>query len=70
MGLIQVTGIHRRRHGSYEHARDSHRQTTVHYTIPDGEGNIVPVCKSTFMNTFGLSKKHLETNHHKKGENR
>ncbi|KAJ8964388.1 hypothetical protein NQ314_004957 [Rhamnusium bicolor] len=61
MGLIQVTDVKRRRHGLYKGARYSHRQTTAHYRNLDGEGNIVIVCKSTFMNTFNLTKKHLDT---------
>jgi hypothetical protein len=38
-------------------ARDSHRKTTVHYSLPDGKGNMVMVCKVTLMNMFNMTKK-------------
>ena len=57
LGLIQVKQVGRRRHGSYEDPSQSRRQATVFYTVPNGEGDIIQVCKNTFCNIFGVSSK-------------
>ncbi|KAJ4435570.1 hypothetical protein ANN_18186 [Periplaneta americana] len=37
MGLMQVSHVKRRRHGTYDDPSQSRRQATVHYTVPDGQ---------------------------------
>lgn len=59
MGLINLVKIKRRRHGNYETATDSKRQTSISYTLPDQDGNFVHVCRKTFMNVFGVTQKRL-----------
>lgn len=61
MNLIHIGKVNRRRHGTYNDPSESHRQATIHYTVPDGTGNVVAVCKATFMNTFGISRRYLTT---------
>lgn len=60
MGLIHLTRIKRRRHGSYEDPKESQRQTTVSYTLPDDNNEFVRVCKKTFAETFSVSYKKLD----------
>uniref|UniRef100_A0A1B6KHW1 DUF7869 domain-containing protein n=1 Tax=Graphocephala atropunctata TaxID=36148 RepID=A0A1B6KHW1_9HEMI len=60
LGLMQVKHVARRRHGHYEDAAQSRRQTTVLYTVPNGEGDIVQVCKNTFCNIFAVSGKRCQ----------
>lgn len=57
MGLMSVCDVQRRRHGSYQDDQNSRRQATIYYSIPDGQGKFVRVCKKTFQNTFGVNDK-------------
>lgn len=61
MGLIHIGKVNRRRHGSYDDPVDSHRQSTIHYTIPDGTGDVIKVCRNTFLNVFGVTRKKVCT---------
>lgn len=49
MGLLQLFPVKRRRYGIYETAADSRRQWTIAFSVTDGNGAIVRVCKQTFM---------------------
>lgn len=60
MGLIQILNIARRRHGQYDTAEQSRRQITVSYTVPNGKGKHVQVCRQTFSNIFNLSHKRVQ----------
>ncbi|CAH2207420.1 jg21599, partial [Pararge aegeria aegeria] len=70
MGLINILPIKRRRNGKYLDPKDSKRQCTVSYTLPDGKGNIIQVCRKTFSSVFGLKQKkiHVLVNRIKNGE--
>ncbi|KAJ8942091.1 hypothetical protein NQ314_010164 [Rhamnusium bicolor] len=59
MGLINLVKIKRRRHGNYETALDSKRQTSISYTVPNQDGNFVQVYRKTFMNIFDVTQKRL-----------
>jgi len=61
MGLMIITPVKRRRHGKYDDPKDSRRQVTVCFSIPDGTGNIIQVCKKLFMEVFGITKRRVET---------
>lgn len=61
MGLLTVCPIKRRRHGTYEVSTESRRQATVCFTLPNGSGDVVQVCKKTFLHSFGISKRRVET---------
>lgn len=61
MNLISLTPVKRRRHGNYEEVRDSHRQGTICYFVSNEKGEMIRVCKQTFMNIFAISKMKLET---------
>lgn len=61
MGLVSICNIRRRRHGNYEVPENSRRQATVYFTLPDGKGNIVQVCKKTFLEVYGITKRRIET---------
>lgn len=60
LGLIQVCNVSRRRHGKYDNPENSRRQTTLCYTIPNGEGRHVQVCRQTFSNIFSLSHRAVQ----------
>ncbi|KAG5891648.1 hypothetical protein JTB14_001818 [Gonioctena quinquepunctata] len=60
MNLIHLGHIKRRRHGTYEDPVNSKRQVTIGYTIPTESGNFVAVCKSTFRNTFAVTRKKVD----------
>lgn len=61
MGLLNVCPVKRRRHGGYETPDASRRQATVYFTLPNGTGNVVQVCKQTFLQIFGISRRRVET---------
>ena len=70
MELINLIPINHRRKGVNPNANESHKQTSVSSTIPDGLGNVVKVCKKTFMDVFAITKRRIETliKHMKYGE--
>lgn len=49
------------RHGKYDDSENSRRQVTVVFSLPDGTGNIIQVCKNLFMEVFGVSRRRIET---------
>lgn len=59
MGLISICAIQRRRNGSYDDEHNSRRQATICYSLPDGHGKCVQVCKKIFQDTFAVSNKKL-----------
>ncbi|CAH1111577.1 unnamed protein product [Psylliodes chrysocephalus] len=60
-GLINIGNIKkRRRRGTYELAESSQCQCSIFYTVPDGSGNLVLVCKRTFLNIFAIISKKIE----------
>lgn len=61
MGLINVTGVSRRRHGNYEEPESSRRQATHFFTLPNGQGEILQVCRATFMDVHGIHKSTIAT---------
>lgn len=61
MSLIHVCAIKRRRHGNYERPEESKRQATFSFTLPNGEGNILQVCRKTFCAVFGITPRQIET---------
>lgn len=66
LGLIQITEIKRRRHGQYSDISHSHKQCTIKYTIPNDEGGVSQVCKTTFQNILGVKHRFLQTLQSKK----
>ncbi|KAI4463873.1 dna-directed rna polymerases i ii and iii subunit rpabc2 [Holotrichia oblita] len=61
MNLISVLQVSGRCHGTYNDPAESHRQGTMTYTVPDGTGRMVRVCKTTFMGIFAVSKVKVQT---------
>lgn len=61
MGFLSICAIKQRRHGHYENPGTSRRQATLYFTLPDGKGNIVQVCKNTFQEVYGVTKRWIET---------
>ncbi|GLV33189.1 uncharacterized protein CBL_10536 [Carabus blaptoides fortunei] len=59
MGLINPCPISRRRKGV--NPNESHKQTSVSFSIPNGSGNILKICKKMFTNVFAVTKRRIET---------
>lgn len=60
MGLIQIGGISRRRHGQYDQPESSRRQATMFYTVPNEDGEHLRICRQTFSQIFALSHKQVQ----------
>lgn len=60
MGLVTICEVKRRRHGQYDTPEDSRRQATICFMLPDGNGNVMQVCKKTFMEVYGITKKRVK----------
>lgn len=54
LGLIQVVAVNRRRHGTYDEPGQSRRQASVCYTVPNGQGEHIQVCRKVFSDIFAL----------------
>lgn len=63
MGLMSVCEVKRRRHGSYDpdEPEKSRRQATIYFTVPNGGGETVQVCKQTFKDIHSITKRRVET---------
>lgn len=59
MGLMNLLKIKRRRNGKYSNPQQSHKQTTISYTVPDDQGSFIQICKKTFMDIFKVSQKRI-----------
>ncbi|KAJ4433555.1 hypothetical protein ANN_15864 [Periplaneta americana] len=57
---MQVSHVKRRHHGTYDDPSQSRRQATVHYTVPNGQGDLVQVCRGTFSEIFSLTQKKIQ----------
>ncbi|KAJ8884685.1 hypothetical protein PR048_016543 [Dryococelus australis] len=57
MGFLIITPVQLRHHEIYDNSYDSRRQGSVRYTIPNGKGDLLRVCKITFMVVFAAGKK-------------
>lgn len=40
---------------------ESRRQNTIWFSLPDGNGDVIQVCKNTFMHVFAITKRRIET---------
>lgn len=60
MSLIHVCKIKRRRPSKTESVRST-REVTIRYTIPDGEGDVLEVCRKTFLDIFGFTARRVAT---------
>jgi hypothetical protein len=58
---MHLTEVKRRRHGNYVTPAESRRQCSVYYTVPDGKGDILNVCRATFADIFSVSQKKVYT---------
>ncbi len=61
IGLLQVLPVKRHRHGKYDEPNNSRRQCSIAFTVPDGQGSLVRVCKKTFMDIFGITTQKIAT---------
>lgn len=61
MGNLSVCNVKRRRHGTNDEPAESRRQSSVFFIVPDGKGNHVQVCKQTFQEIHGITKRRVET---------
>lgn len=61
MGLMNVTTVNRQRFGKYEEPESSRLQAPVFFTLPNGKGEIVQVCKKTFLEVNQITKRTVET---------
>lgn len=61
IGLLQVFLVKCRRHGEYDKPNNSRRQCFIAFTVPDGQGSFVRICKKTFMDIFGITTQKIAT---------
>ncbi|KAG8333315.1 hypothetical protein J6590_000442 [Homalodisca vitripennis] len=59
MGLLVVTPVNRRRNP--DKPEESRTQASITYTLTNGSGGIVKVCKATFLEVFAITKRRIET---------
>lgn len=58
---MDVIPVQRRRHGSYSNPDESKRQSTVIFKVPNGTGQLMHVCKQTFISIFAVTKNEIDT---------
>lgn len=61
MSLLQLLPVKRRRHGMYDDEEQSRRQCSIAFSVPDGDGNMIRVCKQTFMEIFAITTQCIKT---------
>lgn len=54
MALISITGIKRKRNGTYDDPANSRRQATIHFTLPNGKRQHFASVWKTFLNVYGI----------------
>lgn len=55
-GLISLSDVKRRRHGTYTEPTESMQQVTVWYSVPLENVKFEKMCKKTFMNVIDVTK--------------
>ncbi|XP_039276452.1 uncharacterized protein LOC120349791 isoform X1 [Nilaparvata lugens] len=61
MELMSVCEVKRRRHGTYTDAESSRRQATIFFTVSNGKGETLQVCRRTFLEIHCITKRRVET---------
>lgn len=61
LGFVQISDIKQQRHGKYDSAGDSRCQCSASYFLLSEDGKTLQVCKLTFMTTFGLKHRFVQT---------
>lgn len=61
MGLLSICETKRRRSKSNTEDVEHRKQATIFYSVPSGSGETIQVCKKTFMEIHGITKRRVET---------